>query len=170
MKKKLKRQELILIGLWLIIILVVAGESLVRESRTRFSRLDDEIVAGQGKLVRLNAILKQEKALNAEYERVLSGYRPVKDSDSLLQQIDAIAKRLNVNITNIKPASAKEEASYKSYSIRIDGQDEVYAISRFLNVLTAELKGVSIDRFQISAQNKDELPKASITVNVLVLK
>jgi hypothetical protein len=170
MKKKIKRQELILLSAWIIIILVISGDNIIRKASSRFYRLDEEIAASQEKLVRLNAILKREKELNSEYEKVFSGYSPVKDSDSLLQEIDAIAKKLNVNITNIKPASTKEDAAFRSYSIKIEGQDDVYAIAKFLNVLTEEIKGVSIERLQFSAQNRDELPKVTTTVNALVFK
>jgi len=157
-----------LLSVWLIIILAIAGDSIVRKASFRFYRLDDEITASQEKLVRLNAILKQEKELNAEYKNVLAGYRPVKDSDSLLQEIDAIAKKANVNIINIKPLTTKAEAGYKSYSIKIEGQDDVYAVAKFLNVLIEELRSVSIERLQFSAVNRDELPKVSITINALV--
>jgi Tfp pilus assembly protein PilO len=170
MKKKIKRVELILFGLWLIIILAVAGYMIIAKASARFVQLDEGITANQEKLARLNAIIKQEKELGAEYEDVFSGYRPIKDSDSLLQEIDAIAKKLNVNITNIKPAAAKEEAGYRYYPIRIDGQDDVYAIAKFLNAICSQIRGVSIERLQFSSQNRDELPKVSIEVNALVFK
>ena len=170
MKKKIKRQELILLVLWLIIISAIGGEFIVRKVGSRFFSLDNEITTDQAKLARLNSIIKQEKELNADYDNVFSGYMPAKDSDSLLQEIDAIAKKLNVNIINIKPASTKEEAGFRSYSIKIEGQDDVYAIAKFLNVICERIKGLSIERLQVIAQNRDEPPKVSIAVNALVFK
>ncbi len=159
-----------MLSVWLIIILAVFGESIIRKASSKFSSLDDEITSAQEKLSRLNSILKREKALNDEYDKALSGYKPVKSSDALLQEIDAIAKKLNVNITNIKPLSTKQETAFQEYSIKIEGQDDVYAIARFLNVLIGELKSVSIERAQFSAQNHEELPKVNIIVNALALK
>ena len=155
---------------WFIIIVAVFGESIIRKAGLKFSGLDDEIVSAQEKLSRLNAIVKQEKALNDEYDKAWSGYRPVKSSDALLQEINSIAKRLNVNITNIKPLSNKEAAAFLEYSIKIEGQDDVFAIARFLNALIGELKSVSIERIQFNAQNRDELPKINVIVNALALK
>jgi hypothetical protein len=170
MKRKIKRVELILFSLWLIIILAVAGYVITGKARAVFIGLDDGINTNQQKLIRLNAILKQEKELNSEYGSVFSGYRAFNDSDSLLQEINAIARKLNVNITNIKPVSAKEETAYRLYTIKIEGQDDVYAVAKFLNVLSEELRGVSIERLQIGAQNREELPKVNILVNALVFK
>jgi hypothetical protein len=170
MKRKLKRQELILLAAWIIILLPYFGFSMIQKVYSRYNRLDGEIAANKAKLARLNAIVNRERELNGEYQNAFSGYRPIKDSDSLLQEINAIAKRLNVNITNIKPASVKDEASYRSYSIRIEGQEDITEITNFLNVLTQEIRGVNIERLQISAQNRDELPKVSISINALVFK
>jgi hypothetical protein len=170
MKRKLKIQELILVCVWLIILVLFFGDNVVKKASARFYRLDSEIAASQEKLQRLNAILKVEKELNAEYSNVFAGYRAIKDSDSLLQEIDSIAKKLNVNITNIKPESVKEETAFRSYSIKIEGQEDVSTLVKFLNVLTEEIRGTSIERLQFSAANRDELPKASITVHALVFK
>ncbi len=161
---------LILVALWLIILLAVGIDALMRKTGSRFISLDDEITINQAKLNRLKAVLKQEKELSAEYDNIFSNYRPIKDSDSLLQEIDSIAKKLNVNIINIKPGTVKQEPGFSSYAIRIDGQDDVYSVARFLNVLCEQIKGLSIERMQFSAQNRDELPKVSITVNALVFK
>jgi Tfp pilus assembly protein PilO len=170
MKRKIKRLELILLGVWLIIVIAVVAYMAVSKASFRFNQLDDQITLNQEKLARLSAIVKQEKELNVEYEKALAGYNPIKDSDSLLQEIESIARKLNVNIVNIKPVSTKEEAAYKSYSIRIEGQDDVYAVAKFLDILTDELRSVSIERMQVSSQNRNELPKVSVVVNALVFK
>ena len=170
MKRKIKRLELILLGLWLIIVISVVIYMAISKASFRFNQLDDQITLNQEKLSRLSAIVKQEKELNAEYEKALAGYNPIKDSDSLLQEIELIARKLNVNIVNIKPISTKEETAYKSYSIRIEGQDDVYAVAKFLDILTDELRSVSIERMQVSSQNRNELPKVSVVVNALVFK
>ena len=159
-----------MLGVWLIIVIAVVIYMAISKASFRFNQLDDQITSNQEKLGRLNAIVKQEKELNREYEKALAGYNPIKDSDSLLQEIESIARKLNVNIVNIKPVSTKEETAYKSYSIRIEGQDDVYAVAKFLNILTDELRSVSIERLQVSSQNRNELPKVSVVVNALVFK
>lgn len=170
MKRKIKRLELILLGVWLIIVISVVAYMAISKASFRFSQLDNQITVSQEKLSRLNAIIKQEKELNAEYEKALTGYNPIKDSDNLIQEIESIGRKLHFNIVNTKPISAKEDTAYKSYSLRIECQDDVYALAKFLNVLTEQLSSVSIERVQISSQNRNELPKISVIVNALVFK
>lgn len=167
---RLKRRELILFGSWLIIVISVGGYLFLPRFFERQRRLDDQITLAEQKLARLRSIVKQENSLNAQYASALAGYRPVKDSDSLLQEIDAIARKMNVNILSVKPGPSKDEATHRSFTIKIEGQDDVGAVARFLFALLENLRSISIDKLQVSAQAREELPKVSITVNALVFK
>ena len=168
--RKFKKRELILMGFCLIIIAAILTDTVIRGINLRFSRLDEEIVFNQEKLLRLNTILRQAKELNSQYERLLSGYKELKDSDIFLQEITGIAKRININILNIKPGLTKDEGLYRIYSIKIEIQDEVSSLAKFMHVLSEEVKSINIEQLQINTQGKDELPKASISINAAAFK
>lgn len=165
--RKIKRQELLLLAAWLIIIVAVAGEFAVSRTKAKFSRLNDEIGSAEEKLIRLQAILNQKDTLILESAAVLSDYKPIQDTDRLFEEIDAVAKKLNVNVYNKVPLQPKPERGYTVYSVKIDCQDEVSSIAKFLFTLIEQLRTVSIERLQIVAQNRDELPKVSIVLNGL---
>jgi len=171
MQRFLKRkQTLILLGAWLIIIVFVIGDSAVRNIYARFGRLDEEISLGEEKLLRLSAILKQEQDVAAQYDKVSSGYKNIQDTDSMLQEIERLARKSGINLLNVKPTAASDEGLYKTYSLKIEMQDDVPALGKFLNMVSEEFKGVSIERLQINAQNRDELPKATAAINAIVFK
>jgi Tfp pilus assembly protein PilO len=165
-----RKQTLILIGAWLIIILVVIGDSVVRNIYNRFGRLDEEIGLAEEKLVRLNAIIKQTQAVDRQYEKVTQGLRNIQDTESLLQEIERLARKAGINLLNVKPTATKDEGLYKIYSLKIEIQDEAAALARFLNMVSEEFKGVGIERLQINAQTRDELPKATAAINAVVFK
>ena len=167
---KIKKRELILLSSWLIIIAAVFGDYLIRSTHRKLAELYDEISLTQEKLSRISGIAKQADVINAEYDRVASNFREIKDSDSLLQEISAIAKKLNVNILNVKPGQAKDDGFYKSYSIKIEIQDEMPVLARFLFTLTEELKSIGVERLQVNAKTKGELPKATLQVSAVVFK
>jgi len=169
-KKKIKKRELILFSVWLIIISVIFADSAIRNAYLKFSRLDEEITLNEEKLLRLNVILKQSGEVNSEYEKAIAGYKRITDSDNLLQEMENIAKKENVNILNIKPAAAKQEGLYNTYSVKIEAQDEIAMVARFLNALSEELKSVSVERLQINAQTRAELPKVSLLINAVVFR
>ncbi len=165
-----RKQTLILLGAWLIIILLVAGDTAVRKIYSRFGMLGEEISLGEEKLLRLSAILRQEKDVASQYEKISAGYRNIPDTDSLLQEVERLARKSGINLLNVKPTASSDEGLYRVYSLRIEAQDEVPAIARFMNILSDEFKGVSIERLQISAQNRDELPRTVAAINAIVFK
>lgn len=168
--RKFKKKELILGSVWLIIIVAILGEFTARSVFTRFGRLDEEIALSEEKLLRLKAIAKQEKGLERSYRNLFAGYKDFKSSDKLLQEIQNIAKQADATILNIKPVSEKDEGLYKVYSIKIESQDEIQFIVKFIQALNRELKGVGIQRLQIAAREKQELPRASLIINAVVFK
>ncbi len=168
--RKLKKKELLLISLWLIIILGVVGDFAFRSVFVKFGRLDEEISLSEEKLLRLKAIAKQEKGLERGYRNLFAGYKDIKNSDKLLQEIQNVAKQADATILNIKPVSEKDEGLYKIYSIKIESQDEIQFIVKFIQALSQELKGVGIQRLQIAAKEKQELPRATLVINAVVFK
>jgi hypothetical protein len=165
-----RKQTLILIAAWLIIIVVIIGDSVVRTVYNRFGRLNEEISLGEEKLARLQQIIKQSGVVDAQYDKAVRGYKNIRDTESLLQEIERLARKSNVNLINVKPTATKDEGLYKIYSLKIEIQDEVSALVRFLDIISEEFKGVGIERLQINAQTRDELPRASAVINAIVFK
>ncbi len=153
-----------------IIILIMFTDTFIQKTYSKFSRLEKEVALNEKKLFRLKEILKREKELDSEYERIVSRYKKPKDSDNLLQDIENVAKRLNVNILNIKPTVTKDEGKYKTYLIKIESQDDISTFAKFLYTLTEELKRVGVERLQINAQGRDELPKIVLLLNAVAFK
>jgi len=171
MIKLLKRkQTLLLLGAWLIIIVVIIGDSVVRKLYSRFGGLDEEISLAEEKLVRLNAIVKQAAAVDAQYGKLIQGYKNIQDTESLLQEIERLSRKSGINLPNFKPAATKDEGLFKTYSLKIEVQDDVTSIAQFLSMISEEFKGANIERLQISAQNKNELPKAAASISAVVFK
>ncbi|HQJ15833.1 MAG TPA: type 4a pilus biogenesis protein PilO [Candidatus Omnitrophota bacterium] len=165
-----RKQTLILIAVWLIIILIVIGDSVVRNIYGRFGRLDEQISLAEEKFLRLNAILKQAKAVDSQYEKLTQGLRNIQDTEGLLQEIERLARKAGINLLNVKPTATKDEGLYRVYSLRVEMQDDVAAVARFMNMISEEFKGAGIERLQISGQAKDELPKVIAAINAVVFK
>jgi len=169
--RKFKKRELILIWICLIIIGIKLISGAVDRVNSSLSELETEIALNQKELLRLNTLFRQSKELNLQYQKLFSGYKEFKDSDSLLQAIANIAKRVNINILNIKPGITKDDGLYQTYSVKVDVQDDIYNLARFMQVLTDELKSIDIEQLQIYAQaSKEELPKAGISINAVAFK
>ncbi len=168
--KKLKKQELLLLSLWLIILTVIIGDAGLRRFTGKVRQVDESIVLNSAKLSRLQEIVKHGKEIDLRYDNFFSQYKKITDSDNLLQIIESVARRNNISIVNIKPAAAKEDAQYRTFSVKVELQEDVAVVGGFLNSLLNEVKSIGVERVSINAQNRDELPKTVVLLRTVVFK
>ena len=167
---KVTKRELILTALFALVYIAVLTEKFVEKVYANFQNLEKEIVLNEKKLVYLKTVLNKSGDINAEYDRFFSGKIGVKDSDKLMQDINNIARRLNMNIINIKPSLVKDEDKYKLFSIKIESQDDVATLAWFLDAITEQQKNIGLERVQIKAQGKEELPRISLALDAVTFK
>ncbi|MCX7926576.1 MAG: type 4a pilus biogenesis protein PilO [Candidatus Omnitrophica bacterium] len=166
----LKRRELILLFIWLIILLVVLIYFSSQKAIQIRERLRQQIVVAEEKLQRLRVVLRQRQFLEKKYGNIFQEYKLLKDSDHLLQEVEAVARGFNVNIVSIKPLSSKEFVDYRTVTIRIEIQDDIAVVVKFLRQVIEKLRCVRIERMQINVVSKEEWPKTNIFLNAVLFK
>ena len=154
----------------MIIYTAASLDKYIQKAYNKFQRLEGEITLGEKKLFYLKTILSKAGEINSEYDAFFAGRSAARDSDKLLQDINSIARRLNVNIINIKPSLINDEAKFKAFSIKIESQDDVATLAKFLYALTEEQKNIGVERLQLKAQGKEELPRISLLLNAIAFK
>jgi len=169
-KRKLNKREKYIIYVFLILAVSALAYNIISMVLTNLTTIKAEIAQNEKRLFKLRSILNKAGEFNSEYEKTASKYKGAKDYDSLLQDISNIAKRLDVNILNIKPTIISDDKKLKTYAIKIQSQCDVSAFTMFLNRLTEELKNIGVERVQIEAQGKDELPLISVSMKTSLFK
>ena len=170
MKKRLSKKEWNLLIICIIIISAMLADAALRQAYLRFSRLKEEVRSAELELGRLNRILGQKEKIESGYEEAISGLRQIRTPDDFLKEIENFARGADLNIRNIKPLDTKEEDLYKIYSVRIEVQDDILTLAKFLHSFTEELKYIGVKRFHINAQSKKELPMASLMISAVAFK
>ncbi len=169
-KRKLSKKEWILFITCIIIVTTALVVISTREVLLKFSNLTDEVKNNEAQLAKLYQILNEQTSIESEYEKTFRGLRQIQSSDDLLQEIESFAAELGLNIRNIKPTATKEEDLYTLFSVKVEVQDEVSKLAKFLHAFTGEFKGVGVKRLEIDAQRKNELPTASLLLNAVAFK
>ena len=170
MKKRLSKKEWNLLIICIIIISAMLADAALRQAYLRFSRLKEEVSSAELELGRLNRILGQKEKIESGYEEAISGLRRIQTPDDFLKEIEDFARRVDLNIRNIKPVGTKEEDLYKIYSVIIEAQDDISALAKFLHSFTEEFQFIGVKSLQINAQSKKELPLASLLISAVVFK
>lgn len=148
----------------------VLMDKFLEKVYNNFHKLEQEIALNEKKLSYLETVLNKAGEINTDYDKLFSRHEGLRDSDKLLQEINNTARKLNVNIINIKPNLIKDEAKYKTFSIKIESQDDIATLTKFLYALTEEQKNIGVERVQIKAQGKEELPRISLVLNAVTFK
>lgn len=170
LKRKLNKREKNTIAIFFIISLFVLTYNIIYTAFVKFTAVNSEIIQNEQKLSTLKTLLGRTKELNSEYAEIASKYKGPADYDTLLQDISNIAKRLDVNILNIKPTVVSDDSKLKTYAIKIQLQNDVSAFANFFHTLTEEIKSIGVERVQIEAQGKEELPLISLFIKTALFK
>src|SRR3990167_3778097 len=169
-KRRATKSEQFLFSILLLVFLAVLVKKGGEQLRINLNRLEEAISINEKELAKLKGVLKQAGAINSEYEQAFSGYKGLSGSDNLLQELGSIARNSNLNMLSIKPALAEEADKYRIYAIKIESQDDIATFAGFLYNLTEGLKGIGLERLQIKAQGRDELPRISMTLSAAIFK
>lgn len=168
--RKLNKREKNILLIFLILSLSALACNIIFTVCTNLKNVEAEIAQNEQRLFKLKSILGKAGELNSEYKKITSRYKGAKDYDSLLQDISNIAKRLEVNILNIKPTVISDDAKLKTYAIKIQSQCDTAAFAKFLHTLTEELRNIGVERVQIEAQGREELPLISLSMKTAFFK
>jgi hypothetical protein len=170
LKKKLSKRELLLWQVSIVALLVVTVNIAGRQVKAAFMRLDKEILLSETEVLKMQTVIENKGVLESEYAKINPGAGTIKDADSFLKLIGRFAKTSGLNIRNMKANTVQEKGLFKVYSVEIESQQPIMSLAKFLDVLNEEVRGVGIERLQISTQNQKELPKAILTVNAVTFE
>lgn len=169
-KRGVTKRERFLFSILLLVFLAVLVKKGGERLRINVNRLDEAISINEKELAKLKGVLKQAGTINSEYDEAFSGYKGLSGSDNLLQELGRIARNSNLNMLSMKPALAEDAKKYRIYVIKIESQDDLSDLAGFLYNLTEGLKGIGLERLQIKAQARDELPWISMTLSAAIFK
>ncbi|MCX5702570.1 MAG: type 4a pilus biogenesis protein PilO, partial [Candidatus Omnitrophica bacterium] len=169
-KGKSTKREVILFVVFLAIYAAVSMDKLIEKAYNSFHKLQEEIVLTEKNLFYLKSVSNNAGQINAEYDAIFAQQPAIRDSDKLMQEINNIARRQRVNIINIKPSLVNDEERRKEFSIKIESQDDIATLARFISALTEEKKNIGIERVQVKAQGQEELPRISLWLNASTFK
>jgi Tfp pilus assembly protein PilO len=169
-KKPFNSREKLLFILTAAVIVTLVASQMYAYVRSMLKKLDGDISRAEYDLMVLKNTLAQSNDLSGEYEKMVKGTRTAKDTDTLLQNIETIARTMNVSLLSIKPGVVESEGPYKTFTIKIESQENVAAFTRFLYTLTEDLRSISINRMQIQMKPTDPVPRIQLSVSTVAFK
>jgi len=169
-----KRERIVFIAT-IAIIAVSLFSALVLEPLVKsFKDVNRQISSKQVKLTKAERLMglkeKTSKRFEALAPKLTAEGSREEEMAKLLSEIEALARKVNVRISGIKPAAIKEFAFYKKFTVEIDSQTSVESLVKLLYELQQSPQVLKVERLQMDAKSGGrDLLKITLRVNKILL-
>lgn len=157
-----------------ILFLAFVDRLIINPIINRIHQINNEIVTDERQL-RLNlSRLKQKEVVAEKYKKYSQYVKKVgtdeEEQTKILSEIEELARKSNISISNMKPQSPKEISFYKKYEIEIEVEGEMESLVNFLYEINNSSQLLRAKRVTFGLkENKSSVVKASVTVTKIVV-
>lgn len=155
-----RKREVAFFFAWSAVVAVAVIVAVAGRMITGFRDRAAKIGLYESRLVKLTRILKHAAMIDAEYKRRIASAEPFKDSGSLIQGIENLARKSGVNLLSLKPVQVRDQEGGGVSALKVEVQDAVPSVVRFLSLINGEISGIGVERVQLFSRNEEELPHA----------
>jgi len=102
----------------------------------------------------------------AKYSQYFKGFGSEEETTaSMLSGIEAMAKKSNIDLLDLKPQPSKDKGFYREYSVEVEAEGTMDSLVSFLYQLNSSAQLLRTEKLRFNLKNKDSsLVKASILI------
>ena len=176
LSKLSKRERYITYITTVIIVFFFFSRVMLRPIINKLNDLNQEIAIQEKRLEKSLNILVQEDAINSNYKKYVKNLKQTSSDEEeiaeLLSEIEQIAKKAGIFISDIKPLPVKKIDFYKEYVVELEAESEIAFIIDFIYQLEKSPRLLKVEKFHLTPKKekgKDFL-KAQMSISeILVL-
>lgn len=152
-----KREKTILAFTIIFVLLISVYRFLIEGAVKKWQRLNTEILISKATLQKNLRIIDREKFIESEYEKynnfVIEEGSQEKKMASLLKEIEGLASKWDVAITDIKPLPTKTTEFFNRYTVELSAEADISQISKFIYYLQKSSKILRAERLRLNAKS-----------------
>ena len=151
-----REKTLVVICVAAILVAVIYG-FILEPIVNRWSGFDGKIRSKKAMLVKNTKLIRNYKALEAEYETyrdyIKTGRNEEEELAKALAEVDSISKKASCDIINVKPRTPKDLGSYKEIFFEVTTAGSVPELAKFLHGVESSTETLRVKHFTISAKS-----------------
>lgn len=155
-----KREKILLVATILIVSTTVSYVFIIEPIIGAFTKLNRQIETGTLKLERSQKLLKKKGVIEAEYKKYASLVKPLASDEeeiaSMLKAIEAIARKNNIHITNIRPQPVAKKPFYKEFIFEFVAEADIARLIKFIYDLQVSGNLLRVNKLTLSATSKKQ--------------
>lgn len=173
---KLSKREKVIFYVALFAAIATASDQLlIKNIAKEFSVLDIKIKDKELLIKQsLYVLEKKERILSEgkEYQAYSVGSKePDQEKNDMIQEIQAMGKKTDVNISYTKPSSKEESVGQgKKYFATLECEAEMAGLASFFHSIESSSKLLKVEKFDIEPKSKESsIARCSMTISKTVL-
>ncbi len=157
-----------------ILLLAFVDRLIINPIINRIQQIDREITVEEKQFSQDLRYLKQKEAVTEEYNKYSQYVKKVgtdeEEQTKILSEIEELARKSNISISNMKPQSPKEVSFYKKYEIELEVEGEMESLVNFLYEVNSSSQLLRAEKVRFGLKEKESSTvKASIVVTKVVV-
>lgn len=156
------------------VFLAFVDRLILDPTTVRLHQLDQEIKTDEGQLAQYLRYMNQRDPVTAEYKKY-SAYVRKSGSDEEEQtkisgEIEALARKTNVSIANMKSLAPRTVDFYKRYEVELEAEGEMESLTNFLYQISNSPQLLRTEKVRFNLKEKDStVVKGYLTVTKVVM-
>lgn len=165
-----KKERIGLMAAAAIVSLAFLDRIVVNPINRRIQQIAQEIKISEKKLTMGLRNLNQKEAIISEYSKYSQYFKGLGSEEettaAILSEIEAAARKSNVNLLDIKPRASRDKGFYREYNIEVEAEGAMDSLVNFLYQLNLSEQLLRTERLRLNLKSKESpLIKASILIS-----
>lgn len=176
LSKLSKRERHIAYITAIVLVFFFFSRVMLRPIINKLNDLNQEIAIQEKRLEKSLNILFQEDAINSNYKKYVENLKQTHSDEEeiaeLLSEIEKIAKKTAVFLSDIKPLPVKKVTFYKEYVVELEAESEIASLIDFIYQLEKSPRLLKVEKFHLTPKKekgKDFLKVQMSISEILVL-
>jgi len=175
LSKLSKKEKIGLIIALLILTCALLDRMVINPINTRFRGLSREIGIAEKQLGRHLRNLMSKGDITKRYAKYVMYVKKIgsdeEDVAKVLAEIEALARRSGVSLSDIKPKTPKDISFYKQYTVEVEANGDMNSIVHFLYQLNSSNQLLRAEKLRLSMKERESssVVKASVLITQILI-
>jgi len=170
-----KKEKIGLVVAFLILSCALMDRVVISPINKRFRGLNSQIGIAEKQLGRHLRNLMRKGDVTKRYAKYVMYVKKIgsdeEDVARVLAEIEALARRSGVSLSDIKPQASKDISFYKQYTVEVEANGDMNSIVHFLYQLNSSNQLLRAEKLRLSMKERESssVVKASVLITQILI-
>lgn len=158
-----------------LILIWIVQRFAIKPIFVKWKEIDEKIAVSSLKLEKNTKIISRKERIKREYENYASSVKmegtEEEEMAKFLTEIESLASKSSVRITDIKPRPIKRVQIFKKYIVELEAEGDISQLSKFIYDIQNSSQLLKVDKFSLGTKGAGtNLLKCHLLVSKILIQ